>query len=154
LTVTDEGELFFGEAVSRHVGRIEFADPTAIEPRPTSWPTRAWPATTSRCSCWEPCRPDDAADVGSPLSEGDLASLLATGRTLDERSGVTGDEAKAQLISAVSSEYSVVGRWFGLDTVRIEQNNTDLSATDLDPVARLNVTKTFGRSSTCCIRRA
>lgn len=149
LTVTDEGELFFGGRLYRVTsGRIEFSDPAAIEPRlNVVADTRVAGYDVTMQLLGTPADLTTRLTSDPPLSEGDLASLLATGRTLDERSGVTGDEAKAQLISAVSSEYlGVVGRWFGLDTVRIEQNNTDLSATDLDPVARLNVTKTFGRS--------
>ena len=45
----------------------------------------------------------------------------------------------------MSSEYlGAIGRWFGVDTVRIENSTRDLSAIDVDPVSRLSVTKKLG----------
>jgi len=148
LTTTDEGELFFGGRLYKvESGNIDFVDPAKIEPRLNVVAnTRVAGYDVTMQILGTPTTPVMRLTSDPPLSEGDLASLLATGRTLDERSNVSEAEAKTQLLSAVSSEYlGVVGRWFGFDTVRIERDNSDLSATDLDPVARLNVTKTFGR---------
>ncbi len=147
LTATDEGELFFGgKLYTVRSGSIDFVNPNEIDPRLNIVAdTRVAGYDVTMQLLGPPTDITTRLTSDPPLSEGDLASLLATGRTLDERAGVTEEQAKTQLLSAVSSEYlGVVGRWFGLDTVRIEQN-VDLSATDIDPVARLNVAKSFGQ---------
>src|SRR5215510_107544 len=79
-----------------------------------------------------------------PLSEADIVSLLATGRTL-EKAGNAGTTtiAKEQVLSYVAGEFGTsiteeAGRALGLSQVRIEPN---LVANEVEPTARLTLGK-------------
>jgi outer membrane protein assembly complex protein YaeT len=78
-----------------------------------------------------------------PLSEGDIVSVLATGRTLNEASSAGGDVAKEQVLSFLagdlgSSFASEAGRAIGLSQVRIDPSylgtskSTSTSNTSVD----------------------
>lgn len=149
--IRDQGELFLaGRLYQLRGGRIDFVDATRIEPRLTL----LGDTTVSDYEVeMQLTGPVDRIDVrlrsNPPLSQADLASLLTTGQTLKERrenvGGHADQAARTQLLSLVSGEYlGVIGRHLGVDTVRIENTTRDLSAVDLDPVARLTVAKSLG----------
>ncbi len=149
--IREGGELFLaGRLYQLRGGHVEFVDASRIDPRLTL----LGQTTVSQYEVeMQLTGPVDRLDVrlrsDPPLSQGDLTSLLTTGQTLKERRENTGeasdDLARTQLLSLVSSEYlGLIGRYLGVDTVRIENTTRDLSAIDLDPVARLSVTKSFG----------
>lgn len=151
LDIREDGELFLAGRLYRlRGGRIEFVDATRVDPRLTL----LGETTVSDYEVeMQLTGPVDRLDLrlrsNPPLSQGDLASLLTTGQTLQERREnvpeADSDAARTQLLSLVSSEYlGVLGRHLGFDTVRIESSTRDLSAIDLDPVARLSVTKGLG----------
>jgi outer membrane protein assembly factor BamA/autotransporter translocation and assembly factor TamB len=149
--IRDEGELFLaGRLYELQGGRIDFVDANRIDPRLSL-------VALTRISTYEVqmqlTGPIDNVQFrlrsDPPLSQADLASLITTGQTLKERREQAGsgasDAAGAQVLSAVSSEtLGRIGRMFGVDTVRIESSTRNLSAVDLDPVARLSVTKELG----------
>jgi outer membrane protein assembly factor BamA/autotransporter translocation and assembly factor TamB len=72
------------------------------------------------------------------LGQGDLAELVLTG-------SVTGDSTKGssqQLAGSVSGALlSSAGRKVGIDAVRIEQHQSELSTADIEPVSRLTMSK-------------
>ena len=93
-----------------------------------------------------------------PLSEGDIVSVLATGRTLNEASSAGGAVAKEQVLSFIagdlgSSFASEAGRAIGLSQVRIDPSFIDTSkstttsdptsdiASETEPTARLTLGK-------------
>ena len=134
-------------------GQIEFTSQDRIEPRLNlRGETRVSDYQVELQLTGPVDRLDFRLRSNPPLSQGDLASLLTTGQTLKERQEATeqaSDAARAQVLSAVSSEYlGAIGRWFGVDTVRIENSTRDLSAIDVDPVSRLSVTKKLGPNFT------
>jgi outer membrane protein assembly factor BamA len=153
VDIRDDGELFLvGRLYKLTGGQIEFADADRIEPRLNVRGETQVSDYQIELQLTGPVeRLDFRLRSNPPLSQGDLASLLTTGQTLKERreaaTDAASDAARAQVLSAVSSEYlGSIGRWFGVDTVRIENSARDLSAIDIDPVARLNVTKNLGPS--------
>ena len=146
-----DGELFLAARLYEiDGGRIDFVDANRIDPRITL-------VARTRISEYEVemqlTGPIDRVQFrlrsDPPLGQGDLASLLTTGQTLKERreqsETAASESAGAQVLSAVSSEQlGRIGRLFGVDTIRIENSTRDLSAADLDPVARLSVSKGLG----------
>ncbi len=94
-----------------------------------------------------------------PLSEGDIVSVLATGRTLNEASSAGGAVAKEQVLSFIagdlgSSFASEAGRAIGLSQVRIDPSFIDTTkstiplriplptiASETEPTARLTLGK-------------
>jgi outer membrane protein assembly complex protein YaeT len=96
-----------------------------------------------------------------PLSEGDIVSVLATGRTLNEASSAGGAVAKEQVLSFIagdlgSSFVSGAGRAIGLSQVRIDPttlgttksnatstttSDPNLIANETEPTARLTLGK-------------
>jgi outer membrane protein assembly factor BamA len=77
-----------------------------------------------------------------PLGQTDLTELVTTGGVSARDSTQRGSY---QVAGAISAELlGSVGRAFGLDTIRIEQTEPDLSSTDLEPVARLTASKRLG----------
>jgi outer membrane protein assembly complex protein YaeT len=82
-----------------------------------------------------------------PLPEGDIVSLLMTGRTLSQASSEQ-SLAGAQVLSYLSGDVlGVAGRAIGLDALRFDRNledvrlSADLVATDEDPSSRLTFAK-------------
>jgi outer membrane protein assembly factor BamA/autotransporter translocation and assembly factor TamB len=151
VDIRDDGELFLvGRVYKLMGGQIEFTEASRIEPRLN---VRGETQVSDYQIELQLTGPVDRLDFrlrsNPPLGQGDLASLLTTGQTLKERREAATDEAsdaaRAQVLSAVSSEYlGTIGRWFGVDTVRIENSTRDLSAIDIDPVSRLTVAKNLG----------
>jgi outer membrane protein assembly complex protein YaeT len=85
-----------------------------------------------------PSQPAVVMRSDPPLGQSDLASLLLTGSPGKELS----ESGTHQVASLVSNELLTgVGRVMGFDAVRVENTQTDLSVTDLEPVSRLTVTK-------------
>jgi outer membrane protein assembly factor BamA len=77
-----------------------------------------------------------------PLGQTDLTELVTTGGVSARDSTQRGSY---QVVGAISAELlGSVGRAFGLDTIRIEQTEPDLSSTDLEPVARFTASKRLG----------
>ena len=151
IDIRDDGELFLvGRVYKLRGGQIDFVDGTSIDPRLN---IRGETTVSEYQIEMQVTGPVDRLDFRlrsvPPLGQGDLSSLLVTGQTLKERREAANESAseaaRAQVISAVSSEYlGAIGRWFGVDTVRIENSARDLSAIDIDPVSRLTVTKRIG----------
>jgi outer membrane protein assembly complex protein YaeT len=78
-----------------------------------------------------------------PLSEADIVSVLATGRTIEEAGNAGTTIAKEQVLSYVAGELGTsiteeAGRALGLSQVRIEPN---LIANEAEPTARLTIGK-------------
>jgi outer membrane protein assembly complex protein YaeT len=78
-----------------------------------------------------------------PLSEADIVSLLATGRTMEKAGNAGAEIAKEQALSYVAGELGAsiseeAGRALGLSQVRIEPN---LIAGEAEPTARLTIGK-------------
>jgi len=82
-----------------------------------------------------------------PLPEPDIASVLLTGRTMEELSGNEGDVAKEQILSYLTGRVGgTLGRGIeqatGISQFRIEPN---LIANESDPSARLTIGQNFTR---------
>jgi outer membrane protein insertion porin family len=73
-----------------------------------------------------------------PLGQSDVAELVLTGTT----SGDLMRGGGQQVATLVSTELLTnVGRAIGIDAVRVEQSQSDLSTADLEPVSRLTISK-------------
>jgi outer membrane protein assembly complex protein YaeT len=92
----------------------------------------------------------EAGDLG----QADLASLLVTGRTLDETAGAEADIAREQALALLSGEIlGTAGRAVGLDSVRLTRGtgveddlrfDPTLVAAETNPATRLTVSEEFG----------
>jgi translocation and assembly module TamA len=83
-------------------------------------------------------RPALVLSADPPLGQSDLAELVLTGTT----SGNLGRSSAQRVASALSIDLvSTVGRAAGIDAIRIEQSHSELSATELEPISRLTVSK-------------
>ncbi len=153
LSVEEGGELYLGGLTYRvERGAVDFANPARIEPIVDL-------AAETRAS-GERIRIEasgsveqlevtlSAPDAGQPLSQAELASLLVSGRGLDDLSGTAAGE---QLLTLISADlFGVIGRGVGLDALRLERDlmlddragtgEADVAA-ETDPVARLTLVK-------------
>ncbi len=153
LTLEEGGELYIGGLTYRvERGAIDFANAARIEPIVDL-------AAETRAS-GERIRIEasgsveqlevtlSAPDASQPLSQAELASLLVSGRGLDDLSGTAAGE---QLLTLISADlFGVIGRGVGLDALRLERDlmlddrasagEVDVAA-ETDPVARLTLVK-------------
>jgi outer membrane protein assembly factor BamA len=153
-TLREGGTLTFGR--NRYTidqGTIDFSNPTVIEPvLNVQARTRAGGEDVELTLSG----PQNALDVrlSSPsapeLSEADIASLLITGRRLEE---IEGDEARVvgeEVLSYLSGDIlGAAGRVVGLDAVRFGnvtdvRRDTAAIATAEDPTSRMTFVKSFG----------
>ena len=148
------GQLFLGR--NTYVvenGTIDFSNPTTIEPRlGIDASTRAGNVDI-RVRISGP--PDDLTteltgddpDTGESIGQQDLASLLLTGRRLDQLNPQQAAEIGAQVLGNLSGDaLGFAGRAVGLDTLRLgaptnPRDPGDL-ASETDPTQRV----TFGKS--------
>lgn len=153
LTVEEGGELYLGGLTYRvERGAVDFANPTRIDPIvDLAAETRV---SGERIRIEATGSADElevtlsAPDASQPLSQAELASLLASGRGLDDLSGTAAGE---QLLTLLSADlFGVIGRGVGLDALRLDRDlllddrggagEVDVAA-ETDPVARLTLVK-------------
>jgi outer membrane protein assembly factor BamA len=157
-TLREGGELFIGS--NRYTidsGTIDFANPVTIEPDLNiQAQTRAGGEDIELTIKGTP--ETVSVDLRSPsdpqLGQADIASLLLTGRTLDNVSGAEAEIVGEQLLSYVSGDVlGAASRVVGLDTIRIGGVDPSLRrgdpadiASQTDPTSRLTFGKSFGES--------
>jgi len=156
--VREGGQLFLGRNIyTIETGTIDFANPVTIEPDVNIVAhTRAGgeEITLTLRGTPETLEPQLESSTRPELGQADLASLLLTGRLLEE---VTGDEAEIlgeQVVGYLSGDVlGLASRAVGLDTIRLgglEQTSLrgdPISiATETDPTARLTFGKSIGRN--------
>ena len=151
------GRVFFGRNVyTIDAGTIDFVNPATIEPDlHLEARTRAGGVDIVLTLDGTPGALESslaAPDASESYGQADLASLLLTGRTLED---VYGDEARVvgeQVLGYLSGDVlGLAGRAVGLDTLRLggveegvlRRDFTD-AATELDPTSRLTVGKALG----------
>ena len=141
-TIREGGELFLGgRTYEVQAGTIEFVEQsggTGLRLGITA-ATQVSTYDVGLRITGEPAQLGVTLNSNPPLGQSDLVSLLTTGRT-GASSGT--DPAGVGVAALFSAEIlGGLGRTVGLDTVRIEQQETDLSTIDLEPVARLTASK-------------
>jgi outer membrane protein assembly factor BamA/autotransporter translocation and assembly factor TamB len=157
-TLREGGELFIGS--NRYTidsGTIDFANPVTIEPDlNVQAQTRAGGEDIELTIKGTP--ETMSVDLRSPsdpqLGQADIASLLLTGRTLDNVSGAEAEIVGEQLLSFVSGDVlGAASRVVGLDTIRIGGVDPSLRrgdpadiASQTDPTSRLTFGKSLGES--------
>ncbi len=142
-TIREGGEIYFsGRRYTISTGSIEFVDARGIVPNfNIVSDSRVGEYNVTMRLTGRPSRLTTTLTSDPPLGQNDLVSLLTTGRTIAQ-GGSSSQSTSNQLLALASTDaLGIFGRLFGLDVVRIEQGSPDLSATDLDPVARLTVSK-------------
>lgn len=153
VTVREGGELYLAGLTYRvERGAIDFANPARIEPIvDLAAETRA---AGERIRIEATGTPDalevtlSAPESSEPLSQAELASLLVSGRGLDDLSGTAAGEQVLALLSA--DVFGLIGRGVGLDAIRLDRDlllderagsgEVDVAA-ETDPVARLTLVK-------------
>lgn len=153
--LAEGGLIFFGGRRYRleTEGSIDFVNTTTIEPDISLRAvTRVGETTITLALNGTPATLDAALTSDSSYSEGELVSLLATGRATTDSAASGYSGGGAELIGLLSGElFGAAGRAVGLDTVRVEQGTSDvrfdagLVATETDPGARLTFGKNIGR---------
>lgn len=153
VTLAEGGELYLGGLTYRvERGAVDFANPQRIEPIvDLAAETRTRGERIRIEASGTPDTLDvtlSAPDASTPLSQAELASLLVSGRTLDDLSGTAAGEQALGLLSA--DLLGVVGRGIGLDALRLDRDlllddrastgDVDVAA-ETDPVARLTLAK-------------
>jgi outer membrane protein assembly factor BamA/autotransporter translocation and assembly factor TamB len=153
LTVAEGGEVFLGGRtyeVTR--GAIDFTNPTRIEPiLDLALETRVQRYDITLAITGTPETLDVA--LRSPgQSQEDVVSLLLTGQLADETSLAQAHVARGQLLMLLSGEFlDFAGRAVGLDSLQVSRglgaaaSDFDLLASDVDPQARLTITKDLTR---------
>jgi outer membrane protein assembly factor BamA len=145
-SLREEGEIFLaGRVWTVEDGTVDF-----VEGRGNAVDVRLTVTATARISQYDvemrvngtPEELNVSLSSDPPLGQTDLTSLVTTGGVASNDSTNRGT---FQVAGAISAELlGSVGRAMGLDTIRIEQTEPDLSSTDLEPVARFTVSKRFG----------
>lgn len=156
--LAEGGELFLGRnRYEIRSGTIDFANPVAIEPElNVVATTRAGGTDIELTIAGTPEEPRiELESTSNPqLSEADIASLLLTGRRLDEISGDEAEIVSEQALAYLSGDVlGFAGRAVGLDTIRlggVEESSRSgdpfAVATEVDPTARLTFGKSIGRN--------
>lgn len=154
LEIREGGQLYLGRnTYTVQSGAVDFANPTVIEPiLGVQATTRVsgveiqveitGPPETLMTALTSPTDPE----LGQP----DLASLLLTGRRMDELGEQQASEVGAQVLGNLAGDVlGFAGRAVGLDTLRFGSVDTSLNTRDLgdlataaDPTTRV----TFGKS--------
>lgn len=154
-TVREGGTLALGN--NRYIidqGTIDFSNPAAIEPvLNIQAHTRAGGEDIELTLTGTPATLDVAlASTSDPLlGEADIASLLLTGRRLEEVPGAEARIVGEQVLGYLSGDVlGVASRAIGFDTVRLGGVDDDISrgastiATQIDPTSRITFVKSFG----------
>jgi outer membrane protein assembly factor BamA/autotransporter translocation and assembly factor TamB len=157
-TLREGGELFLGR--NRYTidsGSIDFANPVTIEPNLNVLAqTRAGGEDIELTLKGTP--ETMSVELRSPsdpqLGQADIASLLLTGRSLNEVSGAEAEIVGEQLLSYLSGDVlGAAGRVVGLDTIRLGGADPTLRrgdaaeiASQTDPTSRLTFGKSIGES--------
>ncbi len=144
------GRIFLGGNVYQIVGSgtIDFSNPTRIEPElMITALTRVGGYDVTLNLKGPPATLETTLTSDPPLSQGEIVSLLVTGRTENVNAMTIGSD---QVIGYLSGEVlGVTGRALGLDALRVERGqdvrfDAGLVATETDPSSRL----TFGKQVT------
>jgi outer membrane protein assembly factor BamA/autotransporter translocation and assembly factor TamB len=157
-TLREGGELFIGSnRYTIESGSIDFANPVTIEPNlNVQAQTRAGGEDIELTLKGTP--ETMSVDLRSPsnpeLGQADIASLLLTGRSLDEVSGAEAQIVGEQLVSYLSGDVlGAASRVVGLDTIRIggvdptlRRGDSAEIASQTDPTSRLTFGKSLGES--------
>lgn len=156
VRLREDSRLFLGgNAYVIDSGTIDFANATTIEPDLTiTAHTRAGGEDIILTLKGPPDNLE--TELRSPTGEygeADLASILLTGRPLDEISGREAEIVRDQVVGYLSGDMlGIAGRAIGFDTVRLGGVDEDLVrrdptaiATEVDPTTRLTFGKSLGR---------
>ena len=150
------GQLFLGRNVyTLQTGLIDFANPVVVEPSlNVQAQTRAGGEDIQLTMTGTPetLEVELSSSSAPELGEADLASLLLTGRKLDELPGADAQVVGEQVLGYLSGDVlGVAGRAVGLDTLRLggaEQSllrrDPTAVATETDPTSRLTVGRGIG----------
>jgi len=157
-TLREGGELYLGRnRYTVESGTIDFANPVTVEPalnvqaytraggEDIELTLKGTPETLSV----------DLRSTSAPeLGQADIASLLLTGRTLNEVSGNEAEIVGEQVLSYLSGDVlGAASRVIGLDTIRLGGVDPSLRrrdsaeiASEADPTSRLTFGKSLGNS--------
>jgi outer membrane protein assembly factor BamA/autotransporter translocation and assembly factor TamB len=150
------GQLFLGRNVYtiEEEGVVDFVNPQTIEPHlRIEATTRAGGHDIELVLAGTPDEPDvSLRSLTAPeLGEADVASLLLTGRLLEDVPGAEGRIVGEQVLAYVSGDVlGVAGRAIGFDTIRLGAAPSPIRrdpaavAAEADPISRLTFGKTFG----------
>lgn len=145
-TLREGGTVFLGgNTYTLTAGTIDFTDPTRIAPRlAITAQTRVstYAITLNLSGSPEAFRADLSSNP--PLGQGDVVSLLMTGRTLEESGGLPAGTAGTQALRYLSGDIlGFLGQTVGFTRVRLERGVSDdlldLSSADADPATRLTI---------------
>jgi outer membrane protein assembly factor BamA/autotransporter translocation and assembly factor TamB len=157
-TLREGGELFLGRnRYTIESGTIDFANPVTIEPDlNVQAVTRAGGKDIELTLKGTPeTLAVDLQSTSHPeLGQADIASLLLTGRELDEVSGAEAQIVGEQVVSYLSGDVlGAASRVVGLDTLRLGGVDPSLRrkdsaeiASETDPTSRLTFGKSLGDS--------
>lgn len=151
------GQVFLGgNRYQIERGTVDFTNPARIEPEidlTARTRVRGHEITLNVSGTPETITADLTSDDPS-LAQGDLVSLLLTGRTRDETGGAEAEVARDQLLGLLSGELlGAAGRAVGLDAVRIERSDGadtfDVGpwalSDETDPSSRITLSKNLGQ---------
>jgi outer membrane protein assembly factor BamA/autotransporter translocation and assembly factor TamB len=153
-SLREGGQLILGQNVyAVESGTIDFANPVAIEPDLNI-------QATTRAGGYDieltlQGTPETlSVNLQSPtadLDEADIASLLLTGRLLNNVAGAEAQIVGEQLLGYFSGDVlGIAGRAVGLDTIRLDSEVSSVRrdpaaiASEADPTSRLTFGKSFG----------
>ena len=157
ITLGEGGVVFFGGNRYRLEGpnSIDFTNPGVLEPDLHVAATRRVSSSDGQVEITleltgTPATLETTLTSDHPhLSQADLASLLVTGRKVEEAGSYT--PGAEELLGFVSGElFGTAARAVGLDVIRVERGTPDVSfdaglvATETDPGARLTFGKNIG----------
>src|SRR5204862_164393 len=157
ITLGEGGVVFFGGNRYRLEGpnSIDFTNPAVLEPDLHVAATRRVSSSDGQVEITleltgTPATLETTLTSDHPhLSQADLASLLVTGRKVEEAGSYT--PGAEELLGFVSGElFGTAARAVGLDVIRVERGTPDVSfdaglvATEADPGARLTFGKNIG----------
>ncbi|MBI4485618.1 MAG: translocation/assembly module TamB domain-containing protein, partial [Acidobacteria bacterium] len=157
-SLREGGELFIGSnQYTIESGTIDFANPVAIEPDLNLRAhTRAGGEEIELTLRGTPATLDvDLRSLTTPeLGQADVASLLLTGRRLDEVPGAEAQIDGEQVLGYLSGDVlGAASRIVGLDTIRLggadqttRRRDPAAIATNTDPTSRLTFGKSFGNT--------
>ena len=155
-TIREGGVLFLGGRTYQvERGSIDFTDPRTIVPDlDISARTNIAGYDVTLEIAGTPDTLKAELSSSPALNQSDIASLLVTGRRTDQIGGAGTDIARDQVLGYLSGEtLGFAARAVGLDALRFErgfgaedlQSDPSLIAGDVDPAARLTVSKQLSR---------
>ncbi|MCL4811724.1 MAG: translocation/assembly module TamB domain-containing protein [Vicinamibacteraceae bacterium] len=156
LALREGGEVYLaGTTYNLEPSTVDFVDPTRIVPELGIVARTRVGGRDIRLNVTGP--PDnlslDLTSEDEDLGRADLASLLLTGRTMEQTTGAEADAAGALALSLLSGEVlGSAGRAFGLDSVRLTRGDVidddfrldpTLIFEETDPASRLTISKSI-----------